>query len=207
VGVKEKRARHTEEFRREILDAARDLFISDGYERFTMRKLAQKIGYSPTTIYIYFKGKDDLLLAVCEDVAEHFFANLNRIRNLDIDPLDALRQAMLYFLEFGFNNPNQYKVFFFTGRDIYGDQEEFMQRESMARKSYLTFRETVQNCIDSGEFREMDAEVLTQVLSVAAHGLIVMTNYRRNFPWAERSVLANTLIDGLLNGFRKQVSA
>lgn len=51
-------------FRREILDAARELFINEGYEKFTMRKLAQKIGYSPTTIYIYFKGKDDLLLAI-----------------------------------------------------------------------------------------------------------------------------------------------
>src|SRR5512143_2175017 len=196
MGVKEKRAKYNKEFRREILDAARELFINEGYEKFTMRRLAEKIGYSPTTIYIYFKGKDDLLFAICEEVAEHFFSNLNRIRTLEEDPLEALRKSMLYFLEFGFSNPNQYKVFFLTGRDIYGGQEEFMQKDSMARKSYLTFREIVLNCIETGKFREMDAEILTQVLSVAAHGLIVMTNYRKNFPWADRNVLAQTLVDG-----------
>lgn len=203
MGIKEKRAKYSEDFRQEILDAARELFISVGYEKFTMRGLAQKIGYSPTTIYIYFKGKDDLLFAMCEEVAEQFFANLNLIRTLDADPMEALRQFLLYFLDFGFNNPNQYKVFFFTGRDVYGTHEEFMKKESMAKKSYVVFREIVQNCIDTGRFRKIDAEILTQVLSVAAHGLIIMTNYRKNFPWADRKVLADTLVDGLLTGYSK----
>jgi hypothetical protein len=50
---------------------------------------------------------------------------------------------------------------------------------------------------------EMDIDVMTQVLSVATHGLIGMTIYRKNFPWADRKVLAATLVDGLLRGFRK----
>lgn len=206
MGIKEKRAKYNNEFRREILDAARELFINQGYEKFTMRRLAEKIGYSPTTIYIYFKGKDDLLFAICEEVAEHLSANLNKIRTLDIDPLDALRQALLYFLDFGFKHPNQYKVFFFTGRDVYGTHDEFMQKESMARNSFLAFRGIVQNCIESGKFRETDVEILTQVLCVATHGLIIMTNYRKNFPWADRTVLANALVDGLINGYKKCTS-
>ncbi len=204
MGVKEKRAKYNTEFRSEILEAARELFIDQGYEKFTMRRLAEKIGYSPTTLYIYFKSKDDLLFAICEEVAEHFFANLKRLRTLDIDPLDVLRQALHSFLEFGFEHPNQYKVFFFTGRDVYGTHDEFLKKESIARNSFLAFREIVQNCIETGKFREMDAEILTQVLSVATHGLIIMTNYRRNFPWVDRTVLADTLIDGLINGYRKE---
>ena len=132
MGLTEKRAKHKEEFRREILSAARELFIDDGYEKFSMRRLAEKIDYSPTTIYLYFKDKDDLLFAVCEEVAEQFLTNLSHIRSLQSDPLDALRQALLYLIEFGFNNPNQYKVFFFTKPNVYGTQEEFMERDSMA---------------------------------------------------------------------------
>ncbi|MEW6117206.1 MAG: TetR/AcrR family transcriptional regulator [Nitrospirota bacterium] len=203
MGAREKRAKYKEEFRREILDAARDLFINEGYERFSMRKLAEKIEYSPTTIYLYFKDKDALLFAICEEVAEQFLANLNHIKTHYSDPLDALRQAMISFMEFGFNNPNQYKVFFFTSPEVYGSQEEFMEKESMARSSYFLFREIVRNCIATGRLREMDTDVLTQVLSVAAHGLIVMTTYRKNFPWADRSVLAHTLVDGLLRGYQK----
>jgi AcrR family transcriptional regulator len=203
MGVQRKRAKYREEFRREILDAARELFMNEGYEKFSMRKLAEKIDYSPTTIYLYFRDKDELLLGICEEFAEQYFTNLNHIRARHMDPLDTLRQALLYFVEFGFNNPNQYRVFFFTRPDVYGTPEEYMEKESMARSSYLIFREIVQDCIDAGKLQQLDTELLTQALAVAVHGLIVMTIYRRSFPWADRKMLAHTLVDGLLRGYSK----
>ena len=203
MGFQQKRAKYREEFRREILDEARELFITEGYEKFSMRKLAEKIDYSPTTIYLYFRDKDALLLAICEEVAEQYFANLNHIRARHMDPLDTLRQVLLYFIEFGFNNPNQYRVFFFTRPNVYGTPEEFMEKESMARNSYLIFREIVQDCIDAGKLQHLDPELLTQVLAVAVHGLVVMTMYRKSFPWADRNMLADTLVDGLLRGYLK----
>ncbi len=203
MGVKEKRTKYREEFRREILDEARELFIAEGYENFSMRKLAEKIDYSPTTIYLYFKDKDDLLLAICEEVAEQYLANLKHIRARYTDPLNTLRQALLYFIEFGFNNPHQYKVFFFTRPDVYGKQEEFMGKESMARNSYFIFREIVQDCIDAGRLQAMDTDVMTQSLAVAVQGLILMTMYRKSFPWADRNVLAAALVECLLKGYLK----
>lgn len=203
MGVKEKRHRYKEEFRREILDSARDLFIDVGYEKFSMRRLAEKIEYSPTTIYHYFKSKDDLLFAICEEVAEQFLAAMRNLRTVQSKPYEALRQAMLYLVEFAFDNPNQYKVFFLDRPDVYGRQEEFMKRESMARNSYFEFREMVQACVKARKLRRMDIDVLTQVLATAPHGLITMTLYRSSFPWADQKVLATTLVDGLLKGFRK----
>ena len=203
MGIKEKRHRYKEEFRREILNSARDLFIDVGYEKFSMRRLAEKIDYSPTTIYHYFKNRDDLLFAICEEVAEQFLARLRYLRSFQSKPYEALRQAMLYLVEFAFDNPNQYKVFFLTTPNVYGRQDEFMKRESMARNSYFEFREIVKACIKAGKLRRMDIDVLTQVLATAPHGLIAMTLYRSSFPWADRKVLANTLVDGLLRGFRK----
>lgn len=203
MGVQEKRNKYKEEFRREILNSARDLFLAVGYEKFSMRRLAEKIDYSPTTIYHYFRNKDDLLLAICEEVAEEFLARMRYIRSVQRKPYEALRQAMLYLMEFAFENPHQYKVFFLTRPNVYGRQEEFMKRESMARASYLEFREMVEACIEAGELRHMDIEVLTQVLAAAPHGLITMTLYRDSFPWADRKVLASTLVDGLLKGFQK----
>jgi AcrR family transcriptional regulator len=203
MGVKEKRHRYKEEFRREILNSARDLFIDVGYEKFSMRRLAEKIDYSPTTIYHYIKNKDDLLFAICEEVAEQFLARIRYLRSVQSEPCEALRQAMLYLIEFAFENPNQYKVFFLTRPNVYGTQEEFMKRESMARNSYFEFREIVQTCIKAGKLRRMDIDVLTQVLATAPHGLITMTLYQNSFPWADRKVLATTLVDGLLRGFQK----
>jgi AcrR family transcriptional regulator len=203
MGVKEKRHRYKEEFRRDILNSARDLFIDVGYEKFSMRRLAKKIEYSPTTIYHYFKNKDDLLFAICEEVAEQFLVRIRYFRSVQSKPFEALRQAMLYLVEFAFDNPNQYKVFFLTRPNIYGSQEEFMKRESMARDSYLEFRAIVQACIKAGQLRRMNIDVLAQVLATAPHGLITMVLCRSGFPWADQKVLATTLVDGLLQGFRK----
>ena len=57
MGVTERRERERQAVRQEILDAARALFIEEGYEKTSMRKIAEKIEYSPTTIYLYFKDK------------------------------------------------------------------------------------------------------------------------------------------------------
>jgi len=202
MGIKEKRAQQKEAFRMEILDAARELFINDGYEKFSMRKLAKKIDYSPTTIYIYYNNKDDLLFAICEEYAKQFLNRLSQIRAASKDPLKALRKALLYFTEFGISNPNQFKVFFFTKPDVYGTREEFMKKESMARSTYLIFRAIVKDCIDAGRLKKMDVEVLTQALGVVPHGLIVKAIYNSSFPIADNNVVAHALVNALLKGFQ-----
>ena len=65
MGITERREREKEEVRKKILDAARELFATEGYERVTMRKVAEAIEYSPTTIYHHFEDKDDLVRALC----------------------------------------------------------------------------------------------------------------------------------------------
>lgn len=202
MGIKEKRAHYKEEFRREILNAARELFIKEGCEKFSMRKFADKIGYSPTTIYLYFKNKDELLLAICEEVSEEFLTNLRHIRASQSNPLDALRQALLDFIDFGFENPNEYKVFFFTRLNVYSAPKEFMEKKSMRRDSYLEFRAIVEDCVEAGKLRRMDIDILTQVFAISIHGLLSMTIYNISFPWAERQVLSVALVDGLLRGYR-----
>ncbi|MGO9951245.1 MAG: TetR/AcrR family transcriptional regulator [Dissulfurispiraceae bacterium] len=203
MGIQQKRAKYREEFRREILDEACELFITEGYERFTMRKLAGKIGYSPTTIYLYFKDRDALLLAICEEVAEQYLENLKHITESQTDPLQTLRQSLHCLIEFGFSNPHQYKVFFTTKTDVYGKKEEFMEKKSMAKESYLILRKIVQDCIDAGSLQAMDADVMTQSLAVAVQGLILMTMYRKSFPWADRNLLASALVNCLLRGYLK----
>ena len=201
--AKEKRAKYKGEFPREILDAARELFINEGYEKFSMRKLAEKIEYSPTKIYPYFKDKEDLLFAMCEEVAERFFTDLTDIRTAHTDPRESLRQALLNLIRVGFNNPDEYKFLFITRPQAYGTLEEFMEKESMARNSYFVFRDIVKDCIVTGKLQEIDIDVLTQVLTVATCGLAMLTAYKTSFPWVDRNVLAHTLVEGLLRGYRR----
>lgn len=196
------KATHKDVFCREILDAARELFANEGYEMFSMRALAEKTGHSAAAIDSYFKDKDDLLLALCEEVAERFFADLTNIRTAQSDPIECLRQALLYFIGFGFTNPHEHKLLFLTTSQVFVNFDEFMERESMARNAYSAFREIVRDCIATGKLLEIDIDVLTQVLAVATRGL-ALTVRKTSLPWVDRNVLAHTLVEGLLRGYRK----
>ena len=65
MGVKERREREKSETRDKILDAARELFVTEGYEGVSMRKVADKIEYSPTAIYVHFADKEELFRELC----------------------------------------------------------------------------------------------------------------------------------------------
>jgi AcrR family transcriptional regulator len=203
MGIKEKRAKHKEEFRRQILDSARELFIKDGYERFSMRNLAKKIDYSPTTIYLYFKGKDYLLIAICEEFFEQFFTELKYLRSVSTNPIETLRQAFLYLVEFGLKNPNQYKVIFFTRNRVYGTYEEFLKKESMARNTYFVFREMVHDCIEAGRLSQVDVDVIANSIAIASHGIVAVALYNPDMLNDKGNSLAGTLVDALLRGYQK----
>src|SRR2546427_9900091 len=70
--IRHRQAQEKQDLRQAILTAAGELFLEQGYERFSLRKVAERIGYSPTTIYLYFRDKDDLLFTVVDEGFERF---------------------------------------------------------------------------------------------------------------------------------------
>src|SRR3954464_10885190 len=67
MGIKERQERDREAVRRAILDAARELFVTDGFQNVSIRKIAERIEYSPAAIYGYFPSKDDIFFALAEE--------------------------------------------------------------------------------------------------------------------------------------------
>src|SRR5437588_11783680 len=67
MGIKERQERDREAVRRAILDAARELFVREGYNNVSIRKIAERIEYSPAAIYGYFPSKDDIFFALAEE--------------------------------------------------------------------------------------------------------------------------------------------
>ena len=105
MGITERREREKEEIKKKILDAARELFTTEGYARVTIRRIAEAIEYSPTTIYHHFEDKDDLVRALCH--AD--FGGLLEAMQLapaPADPVEAIRQLGRAYVAFALRNPN-----------------------------------------------------------------------------------------------------
>src|SRR6266498_4785089 len=111
MGVKERREREKLETRDLILDAARELFVTEGYEGVSMRKVADKIEYSPTAIYVHFADKEALFRELChQDYAR--LASVLQSSVMSTDPIGRVRQIGSIYTEFGARYPNHYKFMF-----------------------------------------------------------------------------------------------
>jgi len=111
MGIQDRKDREKEEMRRLILDAAMKLFKENGFEDVSIRKIADQIEYSPTTIYLHFENKDQILLALHEEgfqLLDQLFQSALTIE----DPIDRVHRFGELYMEFGLKNPEYYDLMF-----------------------------------------------------------------------------------------------
>ena len=199
MGVTERRERERQAVRQEILDAARALFLEEGYERTSMRKVAQKIEYSPTTIYLYFHDKRELLESICAETFSKFVKGLQEIGQANEDPLQNLRATLRAYVEFGLKNPNDYRLTFMMG-DEQKAHIQYFQPDHPGTKPFMCLVGVVAECVRRKRIRNVDPNVTAQVLWSAAHGLTSLLLAKPDFPWAAQDDLIDGLGDALIQG-------
>lgn len=202
MGVKERRVRERESLRQEILDAARDLFVREGYQHVSMRRVAEKIEYSPTTIYLYFKDKSELLHCLCEETFAKLLQTLEALGEGRADPLTRLRRGLRAYVEFGLKHPNHYKVAFLIDHGHSHGDERYHGPESSGRRAYEHLRSLVEECVRQKKFRKVDPEITCQTLWAGIHGITSLLIVIRDFPWAERGKLVESMIGTMLQSLR-----
>jgi AcrR family transcriptional regulator len=201
--LQERRAREKQELRQQILDAARDLLAQDGYENFSMRKLAEKIEYSPTTIYLYFESKADLVSRLCEETFGVLVKQLEAIASLASEPVEGLRAAMLAYVEFGLKHPADYHVAFVLAASTIGPEtQKLLSPSSKAMLSYDCLRRGVDKCIRTGSFRRRDLDRTAQAIWAGMHGITSLLIAHPSFAWAGKDLLVDELIEMLIDGSR-----
>ncbi len=99
MGVQERRAREKASIREEILDAARALFVKEGYEHVSMRKIAEKVEYAPGTIYLYFQDKAEILERICDETFSKLAQRIHAINTDPSSPLDGLRRGLRTYVQ------------------------------------------------------------------------------------------------------------
>jgi len=205
MGVKERRAREKSETRDKILDAARELFVTKGYEGVSMRRVAEKIEYSPTAIYVHFSDKQQLFHELCQqDYAR--LAEVFQSSPMSSDPIERLKQIGNTYTEFGVRYPNHYKFMFMTPHPPQEPDEE--DREIMGNPevdAYAFLKWAVQQAIDAGSFRQelQDAELISQTLWASVHGVIALHIAKGCDPWVDWRPLAQRaqlMLDVTLRG-------
>lgn len=212
MGVKERRERERSETRDKILDAARELFITEGYEGVSMRRVAEKIEYSPTAIYVHFADKNELFRELCHRDYAHL-AEVFQSAMISSDPIERLTQIGAIYIDFGTRFPNHYKFMFMTPHPAHEfDDQDREMHGNPEKDAYAFLRWAVQQAIDARCFREevRDAELVSQTLWASVHGVISLEIAKGCDQWVDWRPLeerARMMLDLTLRGLVRNPSS
>jgi AcrR family transcriptional regulator len=108
-----RRNEHTQEQQREMaLVAAELLLVKEGIAGFSMRKVAQAIGYTVGNLYLLFANQDDLLAAINERTADAIHAFLQDACEPHSDPRNRLRAMGVAYIDFAQRHPHRFRLMF-----------------------------------------------------------------------------------------------
>jgi AcrR family transcriptional regulator len=171
MGISERKEKQKLEIRKAILDASMKLFVEQGYENVSIRKIADLIEYSPTTVYLYFKDKNEILFNLHEigfqKMAEYNI-ELWTIKN----PLVRLHKMGELYLKFGLENPAFYDLMFI----LQAPMDALKGLENCEWKSgdqaMGKLKETIQECMDKNLIEKGDVDAITMTIWSMAHGMV-----------------------------------
>jgi AcrR family transcriptional regulator len=112
MGIAERKERQKAELRDTILAAARRIFLAEGPQALTMRRIAEAIEYSPGTIYLYFTSREDIALHLVREGFEKLVAVLAPVVAAEADPVERIRAIGAAYIDFGISDPATYQLVF-----------------------------------------------------------------------------------------------
>lgn len=184
MGTTERRARERDELRQKILRAATELFLENGFETVSMRKIAEKIEYAPSTIYLYFEDKDEIGAAICTEALEGLIRALEEIEQQNWPALEATRKIMRCYVDFALANPHQYLLVF--GKTQQDKTNEDSTMIVLGHKALGFLGQCIARGRAEGVFAPGDDACDTIASWSHLHGLtmIMITDYGKyQFPW------------------------
>ncbi|MGI9431466.1 MAG: TetR/AcrR family transcriptional regulator [Myxococcota bacterium] len=182
-----------ESLRQKILEEATGIVYREGVDRITMRALGDKLGYSPATIYLYFKNKDELLL----EIAQHGFERLAE-RQLpaysEACPREALKQVARGYLDFALENPALYELMF----QKLTPAREQADQQPHAQILYDSWKELYARGLREGVFRIPEFGVAGAFQTSLLHGFALLAIGGR-MPYPDSELTLSQVRDRLVD--------
>lgn len=204
MGPKERREREREETRSRIIDAAREMFATEGYEAVTMRRIADRIEYTPTAIYFHFKDKEALLREICDCDFGMLANDLQGLEKID-DPVERLRLLGMGYASFGLRHPNHYRLMFMTPGP--GGTSERLEKGNPEEDAYAYLKAVIADGVAAGRYVSDDVSLLAQTVWSGVHGVVSLEIAKCNDEWIDWKPVDQRLqqmIDTLISGISRR---
>lgn len=203
MGIAERRAREKDALRQKILDAAIELFLQNGFESVTMRGIADRIEYSASTIYLYFKNKTEIVGAICSETFETLIERLEEIDGRGLPPLEGFLAGVRCYIDFGLEHPHQYQLVFGGGTPDEFTSLEEPNRLGMEALEFLA--RCIQRCQDAGVFQPGNASADSVAVWMQLHGvtsILINDHGKYKLHWPSQEYLIDRSLALVVRGLR-----
>jgi len=192
---KERKEIGKDELKQLIKDVAREMFITEGYQNVSMRKIATKIEYTPTTIYLYFKNKEEMICSLLEDYNQEFLNKTELLMKQTHSSYEKLKIYLQTYILHGLENPELFRLltiyFIETG----------VQKKKKENRGFSSVISLVKKCIDDRYFIDSDPRKISIVLWAEVFGLASLIVFRPFFDWKDVKDLVEFSITKILDSF------
>jgi len=205
-GRKKRGEGHTR--REEILLAAKELFLEEGYEATTIRRIADRVGVSAPALYLYFHDKEAMMLALCDQTFGRLIDRINEIEMTVSDPLERVRSFGDAYARFGLENPDEYRLVF-IGNNIPESIRKIghrMPTDDPKRPGVggaLVFSRLVallSQLEASGVKLNYPPDTCAELCWMGIHGVVAALIMKPDFPWSNRETLIQGMQDIVIKG-------
>jgi AcrR family transcriptional regulator len=200
MGIRERQDRERLAVRQAILDAARDLFVTEGYRHVSIRKIAERIEYSPAAIYSYFPSKDDIFFALAEEGFRRLDAKVRSAPEHD-DPLEQMRASWWAYYEFS-KEQREFFELMFVDRSVPQITEQWTGL-AFVHQMLAFAAGRIKRCVDAGIFPpDTNAEVAMHLIWGALTGPAVIGSGCRLAPGEDPDALARDVLEMAIAGLK-----
>lgn len=169
--------RHQEDLKQIILQAAKKLFLQQGYPNTSMRKIATEVGISPTTIYLYYKDKAEVMHALHQEGFKLLTSQFQALRNVE-NAFERLKAMGSCYINFALENRDFYEIMFIMEEPLEHLEErndcDLGWEEGEAAFQYLL--NTIEACQEMGYFKNYDSKTFSLLVWSNMHGLCTLGN-------------------------------
>ncbi|MGC4034569.1 MAG: TetR/AcrR family transcriptional regulator [Chitinophagaceae bacterium] len=177
MGIAERKSKHKADLKQSILDAAKKVFLESGYEATSIRKIAAEIEFSPTTIYLYYKDKNEIAHALHEEgfkILSERFSVLAHVEH----PFERLKAMGRIYMQFALENRDYYEIMFIMKDPIAEFEKDCPDKEwDEGKRALNILLETVQQCQQAGYFKGFEPNAFSLVVWSTMHGLCTMKTH------------------------------
>lgn len=170
MSIAERKQEEKQEMHQRILNGARKIFLEKGYEKTSMRNIANEINYSPGILYFHFKDKSEIFQELHK---EGFTLLLRQLRVLSsvADPFERLKASGRVFIKFAQENKDYYNLMFMVEETVKDPTEA---RFKIAHEAINHLHNVISDCQKQGRFKDMDTDYFTFMVLSTLHGICAL---------------------------------